>query len=119
MIQLLGVNLLKNKAIYISLTSIYGIGKSLSKKILNFLNINPYIKTLNILNDDFLNLKNLLESKKYILENDLKKFNKFNINRLININCYRGKRLKKGLPVNGQRTRTNSRTSRKALIKIN
>ena len=118
MIQLLGINLLKKKAIFISLTLIYGIGKSLSLKILKSLNINPLIKTSDLTDIDFLKLKILLESKKYLLENDLKKFNIFNIKRLITINCYRGKRLKKGLPVNGQRTRTNSRTSRKLIIKI-
>jgi small subunit ribosomal protein S13 len=113
MIRLLGVELNNKKAIFISLTKIYGIGISLSKKILNNLNINIFQKTNNLDNNDFLKLKNILESKNFKVEGDLKRFNDFNIKRLININCYRGKRYLKGLPVNGQRTRTNSKTSRK------
>jgi len=113
MIRLLGIELNNKKAIFISLTKIYGIGIALSKKILKDLNINLYQKTINLSNEDIYNLKNILESKKYIVEGNLKKFNDFNIKRLININSYKGKRYLKGLPVNGQRTRTNSRTSRK------
>ncbi len=113
MLLILGNQLSENKPIFLALTSIYGIGKSLSLKILKELNINPLIK-VNILSySDFLKIKNLLETKKYILEGDLKKLKKFNIQRLIDINCFRGKRYLKGLPCNGQRTRTNAKTSRK------
>jgi small subunit ribosomal protein S13 len=120
MLLILGNVLSEKKPIFLSLTSIYGIGISLSKKILNELFINPLIKTKNLIYSDFIKIKNLLESKKYLIEGDLKKFKKDNIQRLVDINSYKGKRFKKGLPVNGQRTRTNAKTSRKlTFFKIN
>lgn len=112
MIKLLNVELPLNKNISIALTNIYGIGISTSLKILNKLNINPNIKVYNLTENNIFKLNYILE-KEYKLENQLKYITSLNIKHLIEINSYKGKRFKLGLPVNGQRTRTNSKTIRK------
>ncbi len=111
MVRIAGVNIPDNKYIIISLTYIYGIGNSLSKKICNDLKLNFFVLTKNINNKDL----DLLRKKifDYLIEGDLKRYIMLNIKRLIDINCYRGLRHKKGLPVRGQRTKTNSKTCKK------
>ena len=116
MVRILGVNLLQDKKIYIALTYIYGIGLSTSISILNNLNIDKNIKVSNLLDIDISKLRDILESGNYKVEGDLKRFVNLNIKRLIDINSFRGKRHLKGLPVRGQRTKTNARTSRKISI---
>ena len=116
MIRILGINLLKNKKIYIALTDIYGIGISKSLEILKKLNIYENLKVSELNKENISCLRDLLESGIYKIEGDLKRFNSLNIKRLININSFRGKRHIKGLPCRGQRTKTNSRTSRKIFI---
>ena len=121
MVRILGNNLLNHKKIDIALTSIYGIGLISAKKILNELKINNNLKVSELTDNDISRLRYFLETKDLNLEGKLKKMINLNIKRLILINCYRGKRHLKGLPTRGQRTRTNSRTSRKkhnSLIKI-
>jgi small subunit ribosomal protein S13 len=113
MIRILGINLLQDKKIYIALTSIYGIGLSRSIQIINKLNINKDLKVSQLDKKNISDLRDLLESGSYKLEGDLKRFTNLNIKRLININSFRGKRHIKGLPSRGQRTKTNSKTSRK------
>ncbi len=113
MVRILGNNLANKKKIYIALTSIYGIGISTSRKILNKLNINPDYKVSELTESNVSDLRDILETEEFKLEGDLKRVINANIRRLIDINSFRGRRHLKGLPVRGQRTRTNNRTSRK------
>ncbi|BBA84853.1 30S ribosomal protein S13 [endosymbiont of Pachyrhynchus infernalis] len=113
MTRIAGVNIPNNKYIYISLTYIYGIGFSLSKKICKCLNINLNTKVSDLSNQNIEDIKK--ELNKYIIENDLKRINYFNIKKLIDLGSYRGIRHKKHLPVRGQRTRTNAKTCKKYL----
>nr|QOU10668.1 ribosomal protein S13 [Poteriospumella lacustris] len=113
LIRILGNTLDSRKKVYIALTRIYGIGISRSKSILKSLNINPDVKVSDLTIENVSSLRDLLENETFQLEGNLKRLLKQNINRLIEIGSYRGKRHLKGLPARGQRTRTNSRTSRK------
>nr|YP_010197848.1 ribosomal protein S13 [Gracilaria isabellana]YP_010198461.1 ribosomal protein S13 [Gracilaria pachydermatica]YP_010198843.1 ribosomal protein S13 [Gracilaria tikvahiae]UAD86264.1 ribosomal protein S13 [Gracilaria isabellana]UAD86877.1 ribosomal protein S13 [Gracilaria pachydermatica]UAD88076.1 ribosomal protein S13 [Gracilaria tikvahiae]UAD88279.1 ribosomal protein S13 [Gracilaria tikvahiae] len=111
MIRIVGVDLPKNKRIEISLTYIYGIGKSKAIEILEQLNINRNIKT-NELNDEQIVLIRQILSNNYQVEGDLKRIESMNIKRLMTISSYKGKRHQLGLPLRGQNTRTNARTKR-------
>nr|YP_010198257.1 ribosomal protein S13 [Gracilaria ornata]UAD86673.1 ribosomal protein S13 [Gracilaria ornata] len=111
MIRIVGVDLPKNKRIEISLTYIYGIGKSQAIEILEQLNINRNIKT-NELNDEQIVLIRQILSNNYQVEGDLKRMESMNIKRLMTIGSYKGKRHQLGLPLRGQNTRTNARTKR-------
>ena len=113
MVRILGNNLSNKKKIYIALTCIYGIGISTSKKILNQLNIDPNLKVSDLNETNISALRDILETEEFKLEGDLKRLVSLNIKRLIDINSFRGRRHLKGLPVRGQRTRTNNRTSRR------
>jgi small subunit ribosomal protein S13 len=111
--RILGNNLSNKKKIYIALTSIYGIGIPTSKKILMQLNIDPNLKATELNEGNISSLRDILETDEFKLEGDLKRLISLNIKRLIDINSFRGRRHLKGLPVRGQRTRTNNRTSRR------
>jgi len=113
MVRILGRNLSNKKKIYIGLTAIYGIGISRSQMILKKLNIDPGKKIPDLTDKDISDIRDFLESEEFKLEGDLKKIINSNIRRLVDINSFRGRRHLKGLPVRGQRTRTNNRTSRK------
>ena len=113
MVRLLGNNLSNKKKTYIALTCIYGIGIPTSKKILKELNIDLNLRVSDLTETNISNLRDFLEKEDFKLEGDLKRLVSLNIKRLIDINSFRGKRHLKGLPVRGQRTRTNNRTSRK------
>lgn len=113
MVRILGNNLSNKKKIYIALTCIYGIGIPRSKKILNQLNIDPNSKVSDLNETNISQLRDLLETDEFKLEGDLRRLVSLNIKRLIDINSFRGRRHLKGLPVRGQRTRTNNRTSRR------
>jgi small subunit ribosomal protein S13 len=109
MVRIAGTNIPDNKRLKFSLPYIYGIGVSLASKICKDLNIDPMKMTKN------LTPKEISEIEKYIdnnlkIGNELRREIQSNIKRLIEINCYRGIRHKKKLPVRGQRTRTNART---------
>jgi small subunit ribosomal protein S13 len=110
-VRIAGVVLPQNKRIEIALTYLYGIGHPLAKKILVSAQINPDTRT-NALRDDEVNKLRELIEKSYRVEGDLKREVLGNIKRLKEINCYRGMRHARGLPVRGQRTKTNSRTVR-------
>lgn len=111
MARIAGIDLPKNKRIEIALTYIYGIGLSNSKNILKILNIEPG-KTIRELNDnEITQIRNILDNQ-YIIEGDLRRLESMNIKRLMEINSYKGKRHRVGLPLRGQRTRTNARTRR-------
>ena len=109
MARIAGVDLPKNKKIYISLTYIYGIGQSHSKKILNAVNIDSNIKTNELTEEQVLLIRNEIVNN-FTVEGELRSIVGRNIKRLIDIGTYRGLRHKKGLPVNGQNTKNNSRT---------
>ena len=111
MTRIAGIDLPKNKRIEIALTYIYGIGLSRSKTILKTIKLNPNIHVIDLNDTDITNLRNTLESE-YLIEGDLRRFESLNIKRLMEINSYKGKRHRIGLPLRGQRTRTNARTRR-------
>ena len=118
MVRILGNNLPNKKKVYIGLTCIYGIGLSQSKRILAKLNIDPEIKVADLTEENVSALRDLLETDEFKLEGDLKRLISLNIKRLIDISSVRGRRHLKGLPVRGQRTRTNNRTSRRQSLFI-
>lgn len=111
--RLLGINLNKKKAAFVALTSIYGIGQKTSKNLLTKLNIEYSKKIENLSQQEESLIRQELEKSSMLIEGHLKKFEKLNIKRLIDIQCFRGKRHLRNLPCNGQRTKTNSRTVRK------
>lgn len=112
MIRLFGVNIPDKKYIYVSLTYIFGIGMQTAKKILKKTNININKVTCHLTDEEISRLR--MEINKNIkIEGDLKQEIFTNIKRLIDINCYRGIRHRKKLPVHGQRTHSNSKSSRK------
>lgn len=111
MIRLFGVILPDEKNIEYSLTLLYGIGFSTAKKILEDSGISPFKKTKDLTEDEIKKLTEVIE-KNYLVEGELKEKINFNIQSLKTINCYRGVRHIKGLPVRGQRTRSNARTKR-------
>jgi len=107
--RIAGVDLPKNKRIEIALTYIYGIGLSSSLKILKEANVDPSIRVKDLKDEDVEKIRKIIE-KDYKVEGILKSEISENIKRLKEIQCYRGIRHIKGLPVRGQRTRTNART---------
>lgn len=108
MVRIAGVNIPKDKNIYIALTYIYGIGPTTSKKILQDVKINPNKRVEKLTDDEVANLISIV--RKYKLEGDLKREKQLDLKRLMEINCYTGYRHRRGLPVRGQRTKTNART---------
>ena len=109
MARIAGVDLPKNKKIYISLTYIYGIGKSKSENILTAVKINLDKKTDELTEEEVLAIRNVI-SDNYSVEGELRSVVGRNIKRLIDVGTYRGLRHKRGLPVNGQNTKNNART---------
>jgi len=109
--RIAGINIPENKRIEIALTYIYGIGRSLSKRILSELKIDFNIRTNKLSSQQISQLREMVE-KEYKVEGELKKEKMMNIKRLKDINSYRGIRHTKGLPVRGQQTKTNTRTVR-------
>jgi len=109
--RIAGVNIPENKQIAIALTYIFGIGRSLSKRILSETGIEPSRKASQLSPQEILRLKDVIE-KNYKIEGELKRSIMMNIKRLKDIGSWRGLRHIKGLPVRGQRTKTNTRTVR-------
>ena len=109
MARISGIDLPKNKKIYISLTYIYGIGRSKSINILNAVKIDPNIRTNELTEEQVLAIINEIADN-YSVEGELRSVIGRNIKRLIDVGTYRGLRHKKGLPVNGQNTKNNART---------
>jgi len=111
MARIAGVDIPRNKQVWVSLQYIYGIGPTLSQRILAQTNINPDTKVDNLTDDEVNRLRDLI-SREYRVEGELRKEVNLNIKRLIEIGCYRGIRHRHNLPVRGQRTRTNARARR-------
>jgi small subunit ribosomal protein S13 len=108
--RILGVDIPKEKRIEISLTYLYGIGRTLSNKILKEINIDPSKRAKELSDEEVSRITNALQKSGLRLEGDLRRDISQNIKRLMDIGSYRGSRHKKGLPARGQRTRTNART---------
>ncbi len=107
--RILGVDIPKEKKIEISLMYLYGVGRVLANKILKKANIKPEIRAKDLTDDEVSRITSIIQ-KEYKVEGDLRREIGQNIKRLMDIGAYRGIRHKKGLPVRGQRTRTNART---------
>ncbi len=110
MARLLGVEIPNEKRVEASLTYIYGIGKPTSRKILEQANIDPNIRAGELSDDQIATIMQVIASNNVVIEGDLRREKQGHMKRLTSINCYRGIRHKKGLPVRGQRTSTNVRT---------
>ena len=108
MARIAGVDLPREKRIEIGLTYVYGIGLSSSQKILKEAGINPDTRVKDLSDDDVNKIRKAMEG--YKVEGDLRREIALNIKRLTEIGCYRGLRHRRGLPVRGQRTKTNART---------
>jgi small subunit ribosomal protein S13 len=113
MARIAGVDLPNEKRIEIALTYIHGIGTTRSREVLAQTGVNPDTKAKDLTDDEVIRLRECVE-KNYIVEGDLRREVRQNIQRLIEINCYRGQRHRRNLPVHGQRTRTNARQKRGA-----
>ncbi len=109
MARIAGIDLPRDKRIEASLTYIYGIGPSTAKKILEETGVNPDTRTRDLTESDVSKLREYID-RNCTVEGDLRRDIAFNIKRLIEIGCYRGIRHRKGLPVRGQRSKTNART---------
>ena len=109
MARIAGVDIPNNKRVEIALTYIYGIGRKSSNDILAKTGINPDTRAKDLTEDEIAKLRDEIENS-YTVEGDLRRDVALNIKRKVEINCYRGIRHRKGLPVRGQRTKTNART---------
>jgi small subunit ribosomal protein S13 len=107
--RIIGIDVPDKKRLEVALTYIYGVGRRLSNQIIAKLGLDPNMRAHQLTQDDVARINALLQSE-YVVEGDLRRQIQNNIKRLINIHCYRGTRHRLGLPVRGQRTRTNSRT---------
>ncbi len=109
MARISGIDLPRDKRIEIALTYIYGIGRRTAQNICTATGVNPDIRVRDLTEDDAAKLREYIDHNCRV-EGDLRRENAFSIKRLVEINCYRGIRHRKGLPVRGQRTKTNART---------
>lgn len=107
--RVIGIDIPDNKRLEISLTYLYGIGRHLAIEIITKLGLDPNMRANKLTQDDIARINGLLQSG-YVVEGDLRRQVQNNIKRLISIHSYRGMRHRLGLPVRGQRTKTNSRT---------
>lgn len=115
MARISGVDIPNAKRVEIGLCYIYGIGRSRSNEILKATGINPDARVKDLTEADIAKLRDCIENN-YVVEGDLRREVGLNIKRMVEIDCYRGQRHRKGLPVRGQRTKTNART-RKGPVK--
>lgn len=113
MARISGVDLPRDKRVEIGLTYIFGIGRTTAKKIIEETGINPDTRVRDLVEDDISKIRACID-KNYQVEGDLRSKIAFDIKRLIEIGCYRGVRHRKGLPVRGQRSKTNARTRKGA-----
>ncbi len=109
MARIAGVDLPKDKRIEIGLTYVYGIGRTSAKKIIELTGINPDTRVKDLTDEDESKIRECIDHN-FTVEGDLRREVSMNIKRLTEIGCYRGRRHRMGLPVRGQRTKTNART---------
>ena len=116
MARIAGIDIPRDKRVVISLTYIHGIGRTTSEKILKMANVEPGTRVRDLSDEDVARLRQVIEKlstdKEILIEGDLRRDVAMNIKRLTEIGAYRGLRHRRGLPVHGQRTRTNARTRR-------
>lgn len=117
MARISGVDLPRDKRVEIGLTYIYGIGLSRAQEILAATGVNPDTRVRDLADEDVAKLRSHIEST-YQIEGDLRRWEAMNVKRLADIGTYRGRRHRMGLPVRGQRTRTNARTRRGRRITV-
>ncbi|HJB68198.1 MULTISPECIES: 30S ribosomal protein S13 [Allofournierella] len=110
MARIAGVDLPREKRVEVGLTYIYGIGPSTAKKILAATNIDPDTRVKDLTSEQEGLIREYLDKNNVIVEGDLRRNVALDIKRLVEVQCYRGVRHRKGLPVRGQRTKTNART---------
>jgi small subunit ribosomal protein S13 len=110
MARIAGIDLPREKRVEIALTYIYGIGPATSKRLLDRSGIDPSLRVKNMSEDDEKRLRDAIDALQLRVEGDLRREVQGNIKRLMDIGCYRGTRHRRGLPVRGQRTKTNART---------
>ena len=110
MARIAGVDLPREKRIEIGLTYIYGIGRTSASKILEAAGVNPDTRVKDVTDEEVKKISDVIERDGYMVEGDLRREIALNIKRLQEIGCYRGIRHRKGLPVRGQKTKTNART---------
>ena len=109
MARIAGVNIPPQKRVEIGLTYIYGVGRSTSNKVLALVGIDPNTKVRDLTEEEIVRLRETID-REVTVEGDLRRERSQNIKRLMDIGCYRGIRHRRGMPVNGQRTRTNARS---------
>ena len=109
MARISGVDLPRDKRIEVGLTYIYGIGRASAKRILAQANVDPNTRVRDVTDDEVARIRDVIDETQ-VVEGDLRREIALNIKRLMEIGCYRGIRHRKGLPVRGQRTKTNART---------
>ena len=109
MARIAGVNIPLNKRVEVGLTYIYGVGPSLSRQVLDKTNIDPDTYVKDLTDDEVVRLREAIDGD-LTVEGDLRRERSQNVKRLMEIGCYRGLRHRRGLPVNGQRTKTNARS---------
>jgi small subunit ribosomal protein S13 len=107
--RIAGIDIPNDKRVVISLTYIYGIGNTSAQSICQEADIDPSRRVKDLTEEESIKIRNIIESK-YKVEGELRTEVSYNIKRLMDINCYRGRRHKMGLPLHGQRTKTNART---------
>ena len=110
MARISGVDLPRDKRIEIGLTYVYGIGRATSNRLLKEAGVNPDTRVRDLTDDDVKAISAVIDEQGYLVEGDLRREIALNIKRLQEIGCYRGIRHRKGLPVRGQKTKTNART---------
>ncbi len=111
MARIAGVDIPKGKRVSISLQYIYGVGPTLSRRVLSSSGVDPDVKVKDLSEQEVNRIREVID-KEYTVEGGLRREVNFNIKRLVEIGSYRGMRHRRGLPVHGQRTRTNARTKR-------
>ena len=109
MARIAGVDLPKSKRVVVALTSIYGLGRVLAERVCQEAGFKDALRTHELRDEDIVKLRSIIE-KYYKVEGDLRRERGLSVKRLIDLNCYRGVRHRKGLPVRGQSTRQNART---------
>ncbi|KAB8142154.1 30S ribosomal protein S13 [Chloroflexia bacterium SDU3-3] len=111
MARIAGIDIPRNKKIGISIRYVYGIGASNGVDILVKANVNPETRTRDLTEEEVTRIREIVD-REYVVEGDLRREVQLHVKRLMDIGCYRGLRHRKGLPLRGQRTRTNARTRR-------
>lgn len=111
MARIAGVDIPRDKRVDVSLTYIFGIGPTLAKQVCQATGLNPATKVRDLTDDEVTRIREYID-RNFTVEGELRRSVRQNIQRLIEINCYRGVRHRRGLPVRGQRTRTNARSRR-------